>query len=103
MTKKESGDESLQEEEHEEEHEPDEHQEETGTEQDEFSEEECDEAIAELLATISNLESRIGQLEDQLAKHGIDYEHTPRRVEPGAADGDVSPDERHFYFRRIGR
>lgn len=86
----------------EEQHEPDEHQEETSTAEDEPGEEECDEAIAELLTTIASLESRVGQLEEQLAKHGIEYEHN-RRAEPGATDGDEQPDERHFYFKRIRR
>lgn len=77
--------------------------EETAPVEDQLSEDECDEAIAELLATIAALESRVGELEHKLEQHGIDFEHTARRVEPGAALDDTSPDERHFYFRRIGR
>lgn len=84
----------------EEQHEPDSN---TESEPDEDDETECDEAIGELLATIAALESRVGELEHKLEQHGIEYEHAAR-VEPGATDGsEPTPEERHFYFRRIGK
>lgn len=104
---KESGEEGQQEDK---DHESAHQDEETTPDEDQLSEDQCDEAIAELLATIAALESRVNELESQLAgirehrsEHEREYEHTARRVEPGPADGDVSPDERHWYFRKLGQ
>ena len=97
---KESGDESSQEEDN---HEPAHQDEETAPDEDKLTEEECDAAIAGLLAEIEQLRAEISELREHHAAHERDNEHTPRRVEPGPADGDVSPDERHWYFKRIGR
>lgn len=79
------------------------HEDQETTTNEDISEEECDEAIAELLATIARLEQRIAELETRIDGHERDNEHTARRIEPGAADGDVSPDERHWYFRKFRR
>lgn len=84
--------------------------EETAPHEDQLNEDECDEAIAGLLARLDQLESdnaalrsELASLRESHAQHERDYEHSARRVEPGPADGDVSPDERHWYFRRFGQ
>lgn len=72
-------------------------------EQDEDEQDECDEAIAGLLAEIDRLSTRISELERAHVAHESEYEHS-RRVEAGSADGvEPTPEERHFYFRRIKR
>lgn len=72
-------------------------------ESDEDNQDECDEAIGQLLATINALDARVAELERKLEQHGIEYEHA-RRVEDRPADGSEStPEERHFYFRRVGK
>lgn len=73
----------------------------------EFDEDECDEAIAGLLEQIEqqrmelqSLRDEIAALREQHAGHERDYEHTRK---PEQTASDIEPDERHFYFRRIGR
>ena len=85
----------------EEQHEPDTAPE---PEPDEDHEDECDEAIAGLLATVDALDARVAELERKLEQHGIEYEHVARRTEDGNADGaESTPEERHFYFRKLGK
>ena len=84
----------------EEQHEPDS---EPKPDEDEQDEDEYDQIIAGLLATVDALDARVAELERKLEQHGIAYEHVARRTEDGNADGaESTPEERHFYFKRIG-
>jgi len=93
----------TEEEQHEPEREPE-------PDEDNQDEDQCDEAIADLLnridqlaASNEQLRAEVSELREQLSKHDSEYEHT-RRVEERPADGSEStPEERHFYFRRIGK